>query len=114
MEAWLFCLLAELDEGFAAELASLWCSTGGAAGVATEGAGSDAAGAGLEPAAGLAAEPASLLDRPIALEMACLQPSETSSLCCLRQARILPPPDGTPAQSFCTSEVSRSCTAPAP
>jgi len=45
------------------------------------------------------------LDRPIAARIACLQPSETSSLCCLRQARTRPPPAGTPAQSFCTSDA---------
>jgi hypothetical protein len=39
--------------------------------------------------AGLAAELAWPLDFPMALRMARLQPSETSSLCCLRQARIL-------------------------
>jgi hypothetical protein len=54
--------------------------------------------------AGVEAEPEFPPDR-IAAMTALLQPSETSSLCCLRQARTRPPPGCTPAQSFCTSEA---------
>src|SRR5450432_406019 len=36
---------------------------------------------------------------------ACLHCAESSSLCAFRHARILPPPDGTPAHNFCASSV---------
>src|SRR6266704_1432954 len=79
-----------LDAG--ADLAG--AAAAGTLGVAAErddGAG-ELAALGAELLLGFAARPA-----------ACLHPSDSESLCCLRQATIRPPPGCTPAHNFCAS-----------
>jgi hypothetical protein len=83
---------AAADAGLAAALGE----TGAAAGELT-----------IAPEAGAAVAvlDVELLLRLAACEAACLHCAESSSLCAFRHARILPPPDGTPAHNFCASSV---------
>src|SRR6185312_16650380 len=85
----------------AGECAGLGVEAAAPAAGAALAAGTLMAGAGLSPEAGAtAAAPAPEAPPGFA---ACLHCCESESRCCLRQAMMRPPPEGTPAQNFWAS-----------